>query len=225
MNLPPEARARLEIDQQLTDAGWVVQDYSAMDIFAADGVAVREFPLKWTHKGEDQPGWVDYLLYASGKVIATVEAKPAGYSLQGVITQSENYQKGLPENVPAYHRPIPFAYRRASSSSTSSPPSRSSSRFLRMVVPLKSGRRRKQRSLDCRELEALITGTSGKRRRSARRLRYSDIHTRPRMRFDNPQDQDAGILLDRGSGSHFALRPRRLRANYHASNRRIQTCC
>ena len=65
-----------------------MQDYQAINIHAADGVAVREFPLKWTYKGEDQPGWLDYLLYAKGKVIATVEAKPVGYSLQGVITQS-----------------------------------------------------------------------------------------------------------------------------------------
>ncbi len=57
-----------------------------------------------------ESGFADYLLYAKGKVIGVVEAKPAGYTLQGVITQSEKYQAGLPENVPAYHRPIPFAY-------------------------------------------------------------------------------------------------------------------
>ena len=110
MNLPPEALARQEIDQQLADAGWVVQDYGAMNIHAAEGVAVREFPLKWTHKGEKKSGFADYLLYAKGQVIGVVEAKPAGYTLQGVITQSEKYQEGLPGNVPAYRRPIPFAY-------------------------------------------------------------------------------------------------------------------
>jgi hypothetical protein len=37
--------------------------------------------------------------------------------------------------------------------------------ILRVVVPLKLGRHRKQRSLDYRELEAFTTGTPGRRRR------------------------------------------------------------
>ena len=53
MPLTPEQQARVEIDRQLTEAGWVVQDYGAINIHAADGVAVREFPLKWM---EDQKG-------------------------------------------------------------------------------------------------------------------------------------------------------------------------
>ena len=47
----PEALARIEIDRQLGTAGWDVQDYSAMNLHAGRGVAVREFPLK--------TGWVD----------------------------------------------------------------------------------------------------------------------------------------------------------------------
>ena len=69
MNLPPEALARQDIDHHLTEAGWVVQDYKAMNLHAADGVAVREFPLKWTHGGQQKSGFADYLLYANAKVI------------------------------------------------------------------------------------------------------------------------------------------------------------
>lgn len=36
-------RARVDIDRMLEDAGWVVQDRSAINLYAATGVAVREF--------------------------------------------------------------------------------------------------------------------------------------------------------------------------------------
>jgi type I restriction enzyme, R subunit len=106
----PEALARQDIDGQLLAAGWVVQDYKSMNIHAADGVAVREFPLKWDEGGEKKRGFADYLLYAKGQVIGVVEAKPAGYTLKGVETQSAKYAIGLPDDVPAYARPIPFSY-------------------------------------------------------------------------------------------------------------------
>ena len=43
--MTPEERARLAIDQQLVAAGWSVQDYQQLNIGAAFGVAIREFPL------------------------------------------------------------------------------------------------------------------------------------------------------------------------------------
>jgi type I restriction enzyme R subunit len=41
----PEEQARQKIDQLLDAAGWQVQDRSALNMGAARGVAVREFPL------------------------------------------------------------------------------------------------------------------------------------------------------------------------------------
>jgi len=41
----PEDRARQDIDRQLGQCGWVVQDKGQMNISAALGVAVREFPM------------------------------------------------------------------------------------------------------------------------------------------------------------------------------------
>jgi len=98
----PESEARRNIDRQLELCGWTVQDHSAMNISAALGVAVREFPLK--------TGSADYLLYADGKAIGVVEAKPEGHTLRGVEIQSAKYVQGLPEALPHYHRPLPFAY-------------------------------------------------------------------------------------------------------------------
>jgi type I restriction enzyme, R subunit len=70
--LTPEQQARQEIDRQLAAAAWIVQDHKAMNLGAGPGVAVREFPL--------ETGPVDYLLYAGGKVIGVIEAKPEGHA-------------------------------------------------------------------------------------------------------------------------------------------------
>ena len=97
-----EQKARQKIDRLLQDSGWLVQDRPAMNISAGPGVAVREFALKSGH--------VDYGLYADGKVIGMVEAKPEGHTLTGVEIQSAKYTSGLPDNLPHYRLPLPFAY-------------------------------------------------------------------------------------------------------------------
>lgn len=76
----PEQKARQSIDRQLAETGWLVQDCRAMNLSAGPGVAVREFPLK--------TGQADYLLYAGGRAIGVIEAKPEGHTLTGVETQS-----------------------------------------------------------------------------------------------------------------------------------------
>jgi len=98
----PEAKAREQIDRQLTAAGWLVQDRAAANPHAAPGVAIREFPLKG--------GPVDYGLYVDGVVAGAVEAKKEGWTLSGVELQSQRYSEGLPDALPAYRRPLPFLY-------------------------------------------------------------------------------------------------------------------
>jgi type I restriction enzyme R subunit len=100
--MTPEERSRLEIDRQLTAAGWDVQDFRQMNLAAGTGIAVREFPLA--------TGEADYLLYADGRAIGVVEAKPEGHTLVGVETQSAKYTTGLPPGLPNYRLPLPFAY-------------------------------------------------------------------------------------------------------------------
>lgn len=102
--MTPEQQARKEIDGLLAQAGWHVCDYKAANIHAARGVAIREFPLVPGH------GDADYLLYIDGKAAGVVEAKKQGATLTGVERQSEKYTKGLPTSLPAWSRPLPFAY-------------------------------------------------------------------------------------------------------------------
>ena len=99
---PAEQRAREQIDSQLEAAGWAVQDHDRMNLAASKGVAVREFPLK--------SGQADYMLYADGRAIGVVEAKPRGHTLTGVETQSLQYTGNLPERLPYYRLPLPFSY-------------------------------------------------------------------------------------------------------------------
>src|SRR4051812_21569091 len=98
----PEQKARRKIDRLFEQCGWTVQDHDEMNISAGLGVAIREFPLK--------PGFADYLLYADGKAIGIVEAKPEGHTLTGVESQSAKYTTGFPDTLPRWSMPLPFAY-------------------------------------------------------------------------------------------------------------------
>jgi type I restriction enzyme R subunit len=99
--MTPEEKARQQIDLLLQQSGWILQDRSKK-LSAGPSVAIREALLK--------TGEADYLLFAGGKAIATVEAKPEGYTLTGVEEQSGKYGKGLLDIYPSWGDPLPFAY-------------------------------------------------------------------------------------------------------------------
>jgi type I restriction enzyme, R subunit len=99
----PEQKARHQIDVDLGAAGWLVQSRDELDLTAGRGVAVREFKMKQGF------GFADYLLYLDRKAVGAVEAKAEG-TLTGVESQSEKYAAGLPENLPAERRPLPFLF-------------------------------------------------------------------------------------------------------------------
>ena len=98
----PEELARINIDRQLTACGWIVQSRAEMNLYAARGVAVREFPL--------ETGEADYLLFVDRKAVGVVEAKPEGVTLSGVADQAAKYSVGLPNNIPHVTLPLPFLY-------------------------------------------------------------------------------------------------------------------
>ena len=102
--MTPEQKAREAIDAALAASGWLVQDVADANLHAGRGVAIREFPLKSGH------GHADYALFVDGKAAGIVEAKRAGVPLTGVEVQAEKYSTGLPQALPAHHRPLPFIY-------------------------------------------------------------------------------------------------------------------
>ena len=101
----PEQRAREKIDRLLAEAGWVVQNRDEINLSAAGrGIAIREFKMA------EGFGFADYLLYVDKQAIGALEAKPAGFTLSGVKPQVDKYSNGLPANLPAPIRPLPFLY-------------------------------------------------------------------------------------------------------------------
>jgi type I restriction enzyme, R subunit len=100
--MTPEEKARQQIDSLLQQCGWLVQSRSEINLSAGSGVAIREALVKG--------GEADYLLFANGKAIGTIEAKPEGYTLTGVEEQSGRYGKGLLDIYPTWRKPLPFAY-------------------------------------------------------------------------------------------------------------------
>jgi type I restriction enzyme R subunit len=99
--MQPEASARQKIDKLLEAAGWKVQDRKDMNLGAALGVAVREFPLPG--------GFADYLLFVDRKAVGAVEAKPEGMTLSGVSEQTLSYVTQVPDTLPKIQSPLPFA--------------------------------------------------------------------------------------------------------------------
>ena len=64
--MTPEEEARQEIDRLLEAADWQVQDYKNLNLGAALGVAIREFPL--------ESGRSDYLLFVDRIAVGAIEA-------------------------------------------------------------------------------------------------------------------------------------------------------
>lgn len=100
--MKPEERARLQIDEMLTIAGWVVQDRQKLNLGAGSGVAIREFSLN--------TGAADYLLMVNREAVGVVEAKPLGYTLTGVKEQSAKYLMGVDDSLPKARESLPFHY-------------------------------------------------------------------------------------------------------------------
>ena len=73
INMTPEQEARVNIDRLLEQAGWAVQDADSINLYASNGVAVREFSLKSGH------GKADYLLYVNLRRRAAAGAGADGH--------------------------------------------------------------------------------------------------------------------------------------------------
>lgn len=83
--MTPEAKARQYIDQKLEQAGWTLQDMRQLNLSAAHGVAVREFPT--------DTGPADYVLFVQRQAVGVIEAKKdeAGVHLTVTEGQTQRY--------------------------------------------------------------------------------------------------------------------------------------
>ncbi len=81
--MTPEQLARQNIDKQLQQAGWIVQDLKDFNPSSAPGIAVREYPT--------ESGSADYILFVDRKPIGVIEAKKEGVTLSAVHDQTTRY--------------------------------------------------------------------------------------------------------------------------------------
>lgn len=83
--MTPETKARQQIDRKLEQAGWVVQDIKQLNLGAALGVAVREYPT--------DTGPADYVLFVDRNAVGVIEAKSdaTGENLTVTESQTERY--------------------------------------------------------------------------------------------------------------------------------------
>lgn len=81
--LTPEQQARQNIDKQLLQAGWFVQELKDFYPSASLGIAVREYPT--------ESGSADYILFIDRKPVGVIEAKKEGLTLSGVHDQTTRY--------------------------------------------------------------------------------------------------------------------------------------
>ena len=101
--MTPEAKARIEIDTRLAQAGWLVQDMKQLNLGAGLGVAVREYPT--------DTGPADYVLFLNREAVGVIEAKrnEAGENITAVESQTERYAyatlKWRKDNTP-----LPFLF-------------------------------------------------------------------------------------------------------------------
>lgn len=101
-NQNPEQIARDQIDKQLSDCGWLIQDKSKINLHAGLGVAVREYLT--------DVGPADYVLFVSGKPVGIIEAKreEEGHKLNVHEDQGEAYANAKLKHL--NNEPLPFVY-------------------------------------------------------------------------------------------------------------------
>ena len=102
MNQNPEQKARDNIDKQLIDCGWIIQNKNQINLYAGIGVAVCEY--------QTDVGPADYILFVDQKPVGVIEAKKEeeGYKLTTVEDQSVDYAKSKLRYL--NNDPLPFVY-------------------------------------------------------------------------------------------------------------------
>ncbi|MCB9269965.1 MAG: DEAD/DEAH box helicase family protein [Lewinellaceae bacterium] len=102
INQNPEQRARDNIDNMLSQAGWLVQSKNAVNLAAGPGIAVKEYST--------DSGPADYVLFVDRKPVGVIEAKKEseGIHLTQVEDQTKRYAFGKLKYL--NNEPLPFAY-------------------------------------------------------------------------------------------------------------------
>ncbi len=101
-NQTPEQIARDNIDRQLNECGWIIQNKKKINLTAGLGVAVTEY--------QTDIGPADYVLFVAGKPIGVIEAKKEEEGVR--LTVYEDQSKDYADSKLKYlnNAPLPFVY-------------------------------------------------------------------------------------------------------------------
>lgn len=101
-NQNPEQIARDNIDINLINSGWIIQNVKQINLFAGVGVAIREY--------QTDVGPADYVLFVDGKPCGIIEAKreEEGHRMSVHESQSEDYAKAKLKYLK--NEPLPYVY-------------------------------------------------------------------------------------------------------------------
>jgi type I restriction enzyme R subunit len=101
-NQNPEQIARDNIDRQLNDCGWIIQNKKKINLTAGLGVAVTEY--------QTDIGPADYVLFVAGKPVGVIEAKKEEEGVR--LTVYEDQSKDYADSKLKYlnNAPLPFVY-------------------------------------------------------------------------------------------------------------------
>jgi type I restriction enzyme, R subunit len=101
-NQTPEQIARDNIDRQLIDCGWIIQNKKQINLSAGVGVAVTEY--------QTEIGPADYVLFVDGKPVGVIEAKKEEEGVH--LTIHEDQAKDYAHSKLKYlnNDPLPFVY-------------------------------------------------------------------------------------------------------------------
>ena len=87
--IAPEDRARVRIDAMLVRAGWVVQDYRSVNLYAGRGVAVRELVTA--------AGLADYVLFVDRHAVGVIEANARAVEVPSIHAHGTQLRTTLTE--------------------------------------------------------------------------------------------------------------------------------
>lgn len=101
-NQNPEQIVRDNIDKQLLECGWIIQDKNKINLTEALGIAIREYPTAI--------GPADYVLFVNKIPVGIIEAKreEEGVRLSMVENQSQAYATAKLKHL--NNDPLPFVY-------------------------------------------------------------------------------------------------------------------
>jgi type I restriction enzyme R subunit len=102
LNQNPEQLARDEIDRQLKACGWIIQNKRNMNLYAGQGVVVREY--------HTDAGPADYIMFVDQEAVGVIEAKRVeeGQRLTAAEEQSTEYANSKLKYL--QFKPLRFVY-------------------------------------------------------------------------------------------------------------------